>query len=314
MTLTQLSAFVLVARLGSVRAAATTLGVSEPAVSQAISALRRHFGDQLLIRGENGMVLTAGGQRLVGIAAQMVGLGAEAESAVRSAHGAPERLRLIAPSDVVEFVSGPLAEAFGERAGGRVETTSGVAGVAEMAALLSQRLADVALGPQLTDRSLGLVSEPIFRCRLVVLTGPGAPPSGAPTRWPWLVDPSGADRDGEVGRLLNRLGVPETRLRVFPNQTAAWEAAARGDGVAPGIAHLAAHQLRRGELQVVELAGTPTETCWYATTLPPERRSAAAGSLRRFLDTPDAMRLLRAPGAGVPPSRFTPPVYVTIWS
>src|SRR4029450_9198452 len=39
-TLTQLGAFVLVARLGSVKAAATALGVSEPAVSQALAALR----------------------------------------------------------------------------------------------------------------------------------------------------------------------------------------------------------------------------------------------------------------------------------
>ena len=39
-----------------------------------------------------------------------------------------------------------------------------------------------------------------------------------------------------------------------------------------------------------------------------------ATALRRFLGTPEAMRLLRAPGDGVPPSRFKPPVYVTIWS
>ena len=50
MTLTQLSAFVLVARLGSVKAAAYALGVSEPAVSQALAALRRYLDDPLLTR------------------------------------------------------------------------------------------------------------------------------------------------------------------------------------------------------------------------------------------------------------------------
>jgi len=37
-------------------------------------------------------------------------------------------------------------------------------------------------------------------------------------------------------------------------------------------------------------------------------------SFRRFLGTPEAMHLMRSPSAGVPPSRFRPPVYVTIWS
>ena len=50
MTLTQLEAFVLVARLGSVKAAARLLGVSEPAVSGALAALRQHLGDPLVER------------------------------------------------------------------------------------------------------------------------------------------------------------------------------------------------------------------------------------------------------------------------
>jgi DNA-binding transcriptional LysR family regulator len=315
MTLTQLSAFVLVARLGSVKAAANALSVSEPAVSQALAALRKYLGDPLLIRGGTGMTMTPGGSRLLAIAAQMVALGAEAEAAVRSAKGAPEELRLVAPSAVVEFVGGPLADAFTARSAGSVEVTAGVAATAEMAVLVSQRLADVALGPNLgTDRALGLVSEPIFRARLVVLASPEARLRGAPTQWPWFVESSATDPDSDVSRLLRGLRVPESRLSVFPNQTAAWEAAARGGGAAPAIAHLAVHQMRRRELQVVDLPGTPLEICWHVTTLPLDRRSSAASSLRHFLGTPEAMKLLRSPGSGVPPSRFRPPVYVTIWS
>src|SRR6516164_6195973 len=103
MTLTQLNAFVLVARLGSVTAA-DALGVSEPAVSQALSALRQHLGDQLLTRGPAGMTLTAGGSRLLGSASQIVVLGAEAHAAVRAAQGAPEQLRVVATSTFAEFV------------------------------------------------------------------------------------------------------------------------------------------------------------------------------------------------------------------
>ena len=56
------------------------------------------------------------------------------------------------------------------------------------------------------------------------------------------------------------------------------------------------------------------QASWHVTTLAPERRPDAAGRLRNFLGTPDAMQLMCAPGAGVPPSRFRPPVYVTSWS
>lgn len=314
-TLTQLSAFVLVARLGSVKAAAVALSVSEPAVSQALAALRQHLGDPLVARGSGGMTLTPGGSRLLAVASQMVALGAEAESAVRSAQGAPERLRLVATSTIAEFVASPLADAFTQRSGGAREVSSGVAAVGEMAVLVSHRLADVALGPALAaDPALGLVSEPVFRARLVVLGPASGAFRGSPAHWPWLVDPSGTEPESDTGQLLRRLGVPDFRVRVFPNQTAAWDAAAAGAGVAPAVAHLAVHLLRRGDLRVVDTPATPAEIHWYVTTLLPDRRSVAASSMRHFLGTPEAMRLLRAPGSGVPPSRFRPPVYVTIWS
>jgi DNA-binding transcriptional LysR family regulator len=315
MTLTQLGAFVLVARLGTVKAAATALGVTEPAVSQALAALRQQLGDQLLVRGSAGMTLTPGGNRLLPVASQMVALGAEAEAAIRAARGAPEQLRVVATSPIAEFVATPLLDAFSRRSAGAVEASSGVAAEAEMPVLVTNRLADIALGPDLRRHpGLGLVSEPIFRYRLVVVGSGRSRPPGTAATWPWLVDPSGTDPGTEVGGLLRRLGVPDARVRVFPNQTAAWAAAAGGAGVAPAVAHLVAPQLRRGELSIVDVSATPVEGCWYASTLNRDRRPVAAGSLRHFLGTPEAMQLMRSPGTGLPPSRFRPPVYVTIWS
>jgi LysR family transcriptional regulator, low CO2-responsive transcriptional regulator len=60
--------------------------------------------------------------------------------------------------------------------------------------------------------------------------------------------------------------------------------------------------------------GTPVESVWNLIMLDRQYRSTAASSLRRFLSTPEAMKLMRSPSAGIPPSRFRPPVYVTIWS
>jgi LysR family transcriptional regulator, low CO2-responsive transcriptional regulator len=315
MTLTQLNAFVLVARLGSVRAAASALGVSESAVSQAITALRQDLGDQLITRSQAGMMLTPGGTRLLGTASQIVVLGAEAHAAVRAAQGAPEQLRVVATSTFAEFVAGPLMEAFRRRFAGAVEITTGVAASGELPVLIANRLADVAFGPGAAgEQELPVVSEPIFKYRLVVVGAGESRPRGPARQWRWLVDPSGTDPGSETARLLHRLGVAESNIAVFQSQTAAWTAAADGAGVAPAIEHLVSHQLRRGGLSLIDLPGTPVEEIWHATMLERERRGTAASALRRFLSTPAAMQVMRSPAAGVPPSRFKPPVYVTIWS
>ncbi len=317
MTLTQLNAFVLVARLGSVRAAASALGVSESAVSQALTALRQDLGDQLVTRSQSGMTLTPGGARLLGTASQIVVLGAEAHAAVRAAQGAPEQLRVVATSAFAEFVAAPLMEAFARRFAAGVEVTTGVAPAGDHAVLIANRLADVAFGSGASwEGDLPVVSEPVFKYRLVaVASRQGAGSLRGPARqWRWLAGPSGADPGSATARLLARLGVPDGNIRVLPSQTAAWAAAADGAGVAIAIEHLVAHQVRRGELALVEAAGLPSEEAWHATMLDRDHRGGAAAALRRFLSTPEAMQLIRSPAAGVPPSRFKPPVYVTIWS
>jgi DNA-binding transcriptional LysR family regulator len=317
-TLTQLGAFVLVARLGSVRAAADTLGVSEPAVSKAIASLRQHLGDPLVVREGNGMRLTEGGTRLIAIASQMVSLAADAEAAVaavRTGETATANLRLVVDSMIAEFIAAPLTEAFTRRRARTVQTTFGVATSWEMRALVSDRLADIAIGPMLaTEQDDRLISVPLLRYHLVMAAAPGTRLTGPPSRWPWLIGPSGADPGSGVGRLLRRLRVPDRRISVFGHETAAWAAAADGAGVVPAVASLISGHVRRGELFTVALEDQPSRPCWYATTLRPEHRTTATTQLLNFLTTPDAMQIMCSTGTGVPPSRFRPPVYVTIWS
>jgi DNA-binding transcriptional LysR family regulator len=315
-TLTQLEAFVLVARLGSVKAAASVLGVSEPAVSGALAALRQHLGDPLVERSPTGMDLTPGGKRLVTIASQMVNLAVEAEAAIRDAQGAPELLRVVATSTVAEFVAPGLLAVFTSR-GAPVEASVGLTSEEEMSALLHERLADVGLGPRLPE----LQSEPLMRYRLVVvaskhhrLAAARPVPAAALASQEWLVGPSGADPSSDVGRLLRGLGVSEARLRVFGSETAAWVAAAEGHGVSPAVAHLVAPEVERGALVPLAVQGTPVDLLWYVSTTSPDRRSPAATRLRRFLATPDAMHVMHRADRSVPASRFRPPVYVTLWS
>jgi DNA-binding transcriptional LysR family regulator len=315
-TLTQLEAFILTARLGSVKAAAQVLGVSEPAVSGALAALRQHLGDQLIVRAPGGMELTLGGQRLVGIASQMVNLAVDAEAAVRGARGAPELLRVVATSTIAEFMAPAVVTAFTSRVGS-VEASVGLATTAEMSALLSERLADIGLGPRIS----GLLSEPIMRYRLVIVAAPTHPLAGSsviPLRalaeHDWLVGSSAVDPASEVGQLVDHLHLPESRLRVFPNEAAAWTAAADGHGVAPAVAHVVAPEVERGALVHLPVAGTPIDLLWYVSSLPLDRCSPAATKLRRFLGTPDAMQVMHRSDGSVPASRFRPPVYVTLWS
>src|ERR1019366_2268563 len=143
MTLTQLNAFVLVARLGSVTAAANALGVSESAVSQGLSALRLPLGDQLAT------------------ASQIVVLGAEAHAAVRAAQGAPEQLRVVSTSTIAEFVISPLTEAFSKRFPGTVEVSAGVGVTKKMSVVVPTRLGAAAIAPAMPDdAALALATEP----------------------------------------------------------------------------------------------------------------------------------------------------------
>ena len=63
--LTAVEAFVQVARLGSVKAAADTLALSSPALSRRVQAMERFVGRPLFARRHQSMTLNADGERLL---------------------------------------------------------------------------------------------------------------------------------------------------------------------------------------------------------------------------------------------------------
>jgi DNA-binding transcriptional LysR family regulator len=321
MTLTQLECFVLVARLGSVKAAARSLGVSEPAVSGALASLRQQLGDTLVERTSNGMELTPGGRRLVPIASQMVVLAVEAEAAIRQAQGAPDTLRVVGTSEVAESVAPALVAAFAAKSKA-VDVSLGVCVTEDMAAVLQERLADVAIGPALpSDGFPRLECSPLFRYRLIFVAGPDHRLAGGTSVDPrslghetWLVGPDAGDERSAVRQLLDRLHVREERIRMFPSHAAALTAAEQHQGIAPAVAHVVLDDPERKGLVPLPVRGTPVDLLWHVTMLAPDRRSAAAAAFNRFVATPAATHAMHTPIRGVAPSQFRPPVYVTLWS
>jgi LysR family transcriptional regulator, low CO2-responsive transcriptional regulator len=320
-TLNQLKVFLLVVRLGSFRAAANALGVSEPAVSQALTALRQSLGDQLLTRTSSGVELTAAGQRIIGLASQMVNLAVEAEAVVRQAQGGPALLRTIATATPGDAVMPALLQAFAQRATG-IEATLGIASSEELGALLVERLADVAVGPKLSSMHFpGVVSEPLMRYRMILVANSLDPLVVSNARISvkqlrsrdWLVDASGRDPTSDVGRILTAAGIPDEKISVFPSQRAAWAAAATGEGVAPATEHLFARE-RHTSVSALNIDGFPLEQFWYINALPLDRRNDETSQFMRFASLPDAMQAMFREDGRIPASRFKPPVYVTIWN
>ena len=313
MTLSQLSSFVAVARLGSVKAAARSLGVSEPAVSGAVRALRHELGDALYVRAGGAIELTPGGRRLASGASEILGLAEQTRCAVREAAGATRTtVRVAATPPIAEFAAGPLLDAFSRRYQD-IEVALQVAGRGELAELLAVRAVDIALGPALEggeDEPL-IVSEAFLRYGLIVVAAPTHTLAGskalapaALVSTPWLLGPLESERSTDTGAFLARQSIAPRRTRAYPNFAAALAQTASGRGVTLAIAHTVRDELERGSLVELDVRGTPISGLWYVSTLAPERRTASTDALRRFITMPEATRAMLARTGGVPAERF----------
>lgn len=319
MTLTQLRAFVTVARLGSVKAAAGSLGVTEAAVSGAVAALRRELGDLLFIRAAGGISLTPGGRRLAAGAAEIVGLAEETRHRVRQAGSGTAQLRVASTEAGAEQVLPALLAAFGRRQPDLDVDTLAVP-VAVFGDLLRDRRADVTIGPAPRPEP-GIESIPFLRFQLVVVAAPDHPLRHrkrlAPTQLAheaWMLGPAGLDPDTLSGTFLSHIGVEATKAKAFPSVTASLNAVAGGAGLSVAFLHVVRDELRRGSLAVLDVSGARLGGMLYASALNGERRSTTAAALCRFVTTPAATQAVLTRSKGVPMNEFRPPVHVTIWS
>lgn len=318
MTPTQLRAFACVVRLGSVKAAAEELGVSEAAVSMHVAQLRRELDDKLFTRSSSGIVFTPGGLRLASRAVEILGLQDRTVVEVSEA-GQGRRLLRIASSALFAEHSAPgVIELFANRAND-LDVELSVWPTDQFPALLAGRTVDIAIGPTTTRLPDGLLQRPFLNYEVVTVVRPEHPLAGVRVsesvarEQTWLLGPSAVEVQGVVADLLRQLGVPERRQRIFQSNAAALEETKRSDGLAFAVGFAVAADLAAGRLTAVEGPGLRTQGSWSVTALPAHAEVPAAAELIRFITTPRATQaMVRA--AGSTPGRFKPSVHVTLWS
>ena len=320
MTFTQLRAFALVAELGSLRAAAATLGVSEPAVSAAVAALRSDVGDRLFVRRGSGIALTPGGRALAAHARDLVRREERARRDVLRAATAPDRLRVLACPACGEHIA-RLLDVFVERVhGADVDLTLSAM---DPVTAFADDLCDIALGPRPVGAA-GQNLEPVafLRYQRVVVGAPAHPHGAAsgPLRLSvlaeqrWLTGPAGLATGPEEqhwARELAAYGGPGDVVR-FDSEGDALVAARDGEGLVLALVHQAREDLRRGVLRLLPAEDTPVTGMWWATISGSGWALPAARSLQRFLTTPEATAALlaRRPRRDRP----RPTVRVELWS
>ena len=326
MTLSQLRTFALVARLGSLHAAAAALGVSEPAVSAALSALRHDLGDPLFVRASGGITLTPGGRALADYAQEIVGLADQARWEVVNAKTDAGRLKIAATAPFAEHAAGRLLDLFTKRVPGA--SVDVVAEAAEdLAGLLLERAYDIALGarpPAAAGASAsvpGLVSVPFLRYQRVFVAAPADPLARvhgplAPERLlgrPWFAGPAGVLESSDEGRWLADLGIAPEIIRLS-SETDALAAVRAGEGTMLAVGHIVQDEVAGGALVRLPVAGTPVPGLWWASTLDQRRTTTMAQALQRFVRTADATAAMVARGGSRGLERRGSKFHVALWS
>lgn len=311
MTPTQLRSFATVVRLGTVRAAAAELGVSEAAVSGNVGALRKELDDRLFHPSHNGLVFTPGGIRLAQRAVEMLGLQEQTRREVHDAHGGRRHLRVVASSLFAEYAAPGLIELFSTRADD-LEVELVVDSSDRFDELLLSHTADIVIGPAASTSLSGLSSIEFLRYGVVGVCSP-AVAKGDLSRAQWHLGPSAVEPAGVSKQIVERMRVDEENQRIYTSHAAALAQARDGQGVALVPKFVADRSTTTGELELIDDRRCAATGTWTARSWSGDRATSAARELMRFVTTPRAMQAMLS-GSGSRIGRFKPRVHITLWS
>ena len=303
-----------VAQRGSFSAAAESLGVSQPAVSQQIAALERELGESLIDRSGRRAQLTDRGRLVDRYAQRMLALSEEFQRELDDQGDLTGALVVGSSTGLGEHVLPLLLGGFREQHPGvtvslRIEATSTV-----IERVLDRELELGVVGAVRPHRAL--VYEPFLRDRVILAVPPGHRFAGRTVALdelvaePLILMQSGAGVRTVIEEELRRAGIRPRDLKVAMElglQESAKAAVEAGFGVSYLSQLAVERELRLGTLATAEVDGIdPVRD--FSTVRPATRRLSRPTeaflewSRRRLEAGPPADVRQGAPREGAPPA------------
>ncbi|HEX2699550.1 MAG TPA: LysR family transcriptional regulator [Acidimicrobiales bacterium] len=268
MTLTQLRTFLTVADAGSVRVAAESLFVSQPAVSGAIASLERELGVALVARQGRGLRLTAAGTGFADDVRTSLGLLDYASRRARSVED-PARgtVRLVAVATATERLLLPVVARFRQE-NPEAGVTIQVGNRTTVWETLRHHKADLVVAGR---PPVAVPAETLARGenRLVVI-GPAAATPRAhgsdalhdPGRETWLLREQGSGTRAAADALLAELDINPPTM-ILGSNAAIERGVELGLGVGLISLDAAAEGIAQGAVSVRACPGTPMIRPWH---------------------------------------------------
>ncbi|MGH9164692.1 MAG: LysR family transcriptional regulator [Acidimicrobiales bacterium] len=291
MTLSQLRTFLAVADSGSVRVAAESLFVSQPAVSGAIASLERELGVALVARQGRGLRLTTAGTAFADDVRTSLGLLDYGSRRARSIED-PARgtVRLVAVATATERLLLPVVARFREEnpeAGVTIE----VGNRTTIWETLRHHKADLVVAGR---PPVGVPADTLARGEnRLILIGPasatprtnGKDAAHDPARETWLLREAGSGTRAAADALLAELDIDPPTM-ILGSNAAIERGVELGLGVGLISLDAAAERIAQGAVTVWACPGTPMIRPWHLVCFSGEPLGPTALALVRSMVGP----------------------------
>lgn len=300
MTLGQLRTFIAVVDAGSVRVAAESLFVSQPAVSTAIASLERELGVALVARRGRGLRLTTAGTAFADDVRTSLGLLDQGCRRARSIED-PEQgtVRLVAVATAVERVLLPVVARFREQHP-EAGVTIQVGNRTTVWEALRHHEADLVVAGR---PPVAVPADTLARGknRLVVIGPASATRAGGAdavhdlARQTWLMREPGSGTRAAADALLAELGIGPPTM-ILGSNAAIERGVEMGLGVGLISLDAAAERISQGSVTVWACPGTPIDRPWHLVCYSGQPLGPTALALTRSMVGPSGSLKATAEG------------------